>query len=135
METIAHFVDLPLRARTKTAVIRIPIDFTRSIESRVSGYIAGTGDGIVTINGRPARREIWCMDASNYVWLRRAWSLTNGHYLITGLDPNKRYLVMSRDLPPNGVDQRYEPFAWDYVEPATDLTLGEQKALWASWQT
>ncbi|WIF21954.1 hypothetical protein [Shewanella phage vB_SbaS_Y11] len=31
--------------------------------------------------------------------------------------------------------REYEPFAWDYVKPANDLTVTEQLALWQSWQS
>lgn len=94
------------------------------------GYVAGTLDGIVTVGGVPARRDLVVFDAENLDVLARSHSLDNGHYLINNLDPNKQYLLMCRDLPPDGVNQRYEPFCWDYVEPMTDLTLGEQRQLW-----
>lgn len=101
-----------------------------------TGYIAGTSDGIVTINGLPAKRMILVMDAlsTTHEWIAKVWSLDNGHYYIPELDPNKLYAVMARDLPPNGIDTRYEPFAWDYVQPATDLTISEQRELWESWK-
>ena len=47
-----------------------------------------------------------------------------------GLEPNKEYLVMVRDY-----KKELEPFCWDYVKPADDLTITEQNALWQSWQT
>lgn len=100
-----------------------------------SGYIAGTNDGIVTIAGKPASRKIWLLNAQTLAVEQVITSLKNGHYMFLGLDPAKKYLVMARDLPPNNVDQRFEPFAWDYVEPADDLTINEQMALQASWQT
>lgn len=99
-----------------------------------SGYIAGTNDGIVTVAGKPASRKIWLLDAKTLSIEAVQTSLKNGHYIFLGLDPSKKYMVMVRDLPPNNVDQRYEPFVWDYVEPADDLTIDEQMALQASWQ-
>ncbi|WP_230660521.1 hypothetical protein [Psychrobacter sp. I-STPA10] len=98
------------------------------------GYIAGSGAGIVTVAGKSASREVILLD-NNYNLLARQASLKNGHYMFIGLDPNKQYLVICRDLPPNGIDQRYEPFCWDYVTPATDLTVAEQQELWQSWQS
>ena len=98
-------------------------------------YIAGTGDGIVTVAGQPASRHVFLLDASSLTYLRHTVSLSNGHYIFNGLDSNRQYMVMCRDLPPNGGEQRYEPFCWDYVIPATDLTIAEQQALWQSWQT
>lgn len=94
------------------------------------GYIAGRDDGIVTVNGRPASREIWLMSLKERRIIRSTWSNKQGHYLIRHLDPAGEYLLMVRDYTRN-----YEPFCYDYVKPATDLTVAEQHALWESWQT
>ena len=93
------------------------------------GYIAGSGDGIVTVAGKPASREIWLLRASDLSVQQITASLPNGHYLFTGLNLTDEFLVMVRDY-----KKEYEPFAWDYVKPADDLTVVEQQALWASWQ-
>lgn len=100
-----------------------------------SGYIAGSGDGIVTVAGQPAQRDVWLLNAQTLAVEQIITSLKNGHYIFTGLDANKQYLVMMRDLRPNGIEQRYEPAVWDYVIPATNLTIAEQQAMRASWQT
>lgn len=94
-----------------------------------SGYIAGTGDGIVTVQGKPTSRKIWLLNAKTMEVEQAITSLKNGHYIFMGLDPAKEYLVMVRDY-----KREYEPFAWDYVKPANDLTIAEQQALWATWQ-
>ena len=101
-----------------------------SLPIAYSGYIAGSGDGIVTVAGKPAERKIYLIDANSMVTEQVVVSLNNGHFLIKDLNPSKEYLVMARDF-----KREFEPFAWDYVQPATDLTLDEQQALWASWQT
>lgn len=93
-------------------------------------YVAGTGDGIVTVQGKPAARKIWLLDALTLAIVQVATSLQNGHYLFMGLDPTKEYIVMARDY-----KKEFEPFVWDYVKPMEDLTIAEQQALWASWQT
>lgn len=93
-------------------------------------YIAGGGNGIVTVRGVPAARKIWLLNAATMTIERTTSSLQNGHYIFMGLDLDKRYLVMVRDY-----KKEFEPFAWDYVKPADDLTVAEQKALWTSWQT
>lgn len=93
------------------------------------GYIAGANDGIVTVAGKPASREIWLLRASDLSIQQTTASLPNGHYLFTGLNLTDEFLVMVRDY-----KKEYEPFAWDYVKPADDLTVVEQQALWASWQ-
>lgn len=94
-----------------------------------SGYIAGSGDGIVTVQGKPASRKIWLLDAQSMAVEQVVTSLKNGHYMFLGLDPAKEYLVMARDY-----KRELEPFAWDYVKPADDLTIDEQQALWVTWQ-
>lgn len=94
-----------------------------------NGYIAGSGDGIVTAKGVPSSRRIWLLSALNMQIEQVVTSLRNGHYMFLGLDPAKEYLVMVRDF-----KKELEPFAWDYVKPADDLTVDEQQALWATWQ-
>jgi hypothetical protein len=95
-----------------------------------SGYIAGSGDGIVTAKGKPASRKIWLLNARSLAVEQGVASLKNGHYIFMGLDSAKEYLVMVRDY-----KKELEPFAWDYVKPADDLTIAEQQALWQTWQT
>lgn len=93
-------------------------------------YIAGSDNGIVTIKGKPDSRKIWLLNAQSLAVERITTSLKNGHYLFLGLEPDKRYLVMVRDY-----KKEFEPFCWDYVKPADDLTVAEQQSLWQSWQT
>ena len=94
------------------------------------GYIAGAADGIVTVNGNPATRDIIVLNAQDLSVVRRSQSLSNGHYLLNNLDPAKQYLIMARDY-----NREYEPAVFDYVTPATDLTIAQQQELWESWQT
>lgn len=94
-----------------------------------SGYIAGSGDGIVTVLGKPASRKIWLLNAQTMAVEQVVTSLRNGHYLFMGLDTDKRYLVMVRDY-----KKEFEPFVWDQVETATDKTIAEQQAMWQSFQ-
>lgn len=94
-----------------------------------NGYIAGTGDGIVTARGKPAASSIYLLDAKTLAIMRVIKSLENGHYIFAGLNTSKEYVVMCRDPGKN-----WEPFVWDYVKPADDLTIAEQQALWVSWQ-
>ena len=94
-----------------------------------SGYIAGDNDGIVTVLGKPSSRKIWLLNAQTLAVEDTVVSLSNGRYAFFGLDPDMRYLVMARDY-----KKEFEPFAWDYVKPADDLSVTEQQALWASFQ-
>lgn len=100
-----------------------------SLALAYSGYIAGAGDGIVTVQGKPASRKIWLLNAQTMAVEQVVTSLKNGHYAFFGLDKSKEYLVLARDY-----KKEYEPFAWDYVKPADDLTIDEQQAMWAGWQ-
>lgn len=93
------------------------------------GYIAGSGNGIVTVMGKPESRKIWLLNAKTMAVEQVVTSLKNGHYMFLGLDLTKEYLVMVRDY-----KKEFEPFAWDYVQPANDLTIAEQQALWQTWQ-
>ena len=93
-------------------------------------YIAGSGDGIVTVNGVPSSLHVHLLDAMTFEYLRHTVSLPNGHYIFNGLDATKQYIVMARDH-----NKEYEPAVWDYVTPATDLTIAQQQELWQSWQT
>lgn len=98
-----------------------------------NGYIAGTGDGIVTVAGKPAARPIYLylvtsgMAKINLV--ARQVSSKDGHYMFTGLNPTKRYMVMARDH-----KYQYEPFVWDDIVPATDLNIEEQQILRQLWR-
>ena len=101
-----------------------------SLSLKYNGYIAGANDGIVTIAGNPASRKIWLLNAQTMAVEQVVTSLKNGHYMFLGLDPAKKYMVMVRDY-----KKEYEPFVWDYVKPADDLTIAQQQALWQTWQT
>lgn len=99
-----------------------------------SGYIAGKGDGIVTVNGQPAQRAVYLFrfigGGLPPVMVAKVWSDSKGRYLFKNLDPSLEYLVMARDY-----NKEYEPAVFDYVTPATDLTIAQQQELWQSWQT
>ena len=95
-----------------------------------SGYIAGGANGIVTVNGNPATRDIVVLNAQDLSVVQRSQSFDNGHYLLNGLDPSQQYLVMARDY-----NKEYEPAVFDYITPSTDLTIEQQQELWQSWQT
>lgn len=101
-----------------------------SISLAYNNYIAGSGDGIVTVAGKPAARKIWLLNAKTLAVEQVIPSLKNGHYMFLGLDPAKKYMVMVRDY-----KKEYEPFVWDDVTPADDLSIDEQMALQLAWQT
>lgn len=94
-----------------------------------NGYIAGEKDGIVTVGGVPASRQICVFDIKTLAWVQSTISNKNGNYLLMGLDPTKKYLLMARDY-----KGEYEPCCWDFVVPMNDKTIDEQRELWQSWQ-
>lgn len=97
-----------------------------------TGYIAGRGDGIVTVAGVPSSRAVYLYALYPHkpmVFVAKVWSNAQGHYIFPRIDTNFRYLVVARDYA-----EQFEPFAWDYVVPATDLTPYEQYQLQQSWQ-
>lgn len=110
--------------------MQVYIKITTKLSIAQAGYIAGSNDGIVTVVGKPASRKIYLLNTLTLAIEETQWSLENGHYLFMSLDPSKKYLVMVRDY-----KKEYEPFVWDDVKPADDLTIAEQQALWQSWQT
>ena len=100
------------------------------VGTNLVGYIAGAADSIVSVNGIAAQRDIIVLNAQDLSVVQRSQSFSNGHYLLNGLDPAQKYMVMARDY-----NKEYEPAVWDYVTPATDLTIAQQQELWQSWQT
>lgn len=94
-----------------------------------SGYIAGSGDGIVTAQRVRSSRKVYLLDAITLAVEQVVTSLDSGNYLIAGLDPSRKYIVMGRDY--KGV---LEPYAWDNRTPATNRTIDEQQLMWAGWQ-
>lgn len=94
------------------------------LSSKNLSYIAGTGTGIVTALGKPASRQIFLIDAKTMIVLQSTWSKADGRYIFIHLDANKEYIVMARDY-----KRKLEPFVWDYVKPANDLTLANQQAM------
>lgn len=108
----------PLRTRPPrrwNVSLRLPK--RAAVGSRYSGkgYIAGTGAGIVTINGIPARRKILLYDCKSLRCVRSTWSNADGTYLLPHLDPRREYLVLARDY-----KGEYEPVAYDFVRPKVD---------------
>lgn len=75
-------------------------------------YIAGEGDGIVSIKGMPTVRQVVAFEQKTLVVAAKTWSLPDGSYLLPNLDPNKQYIVMAYDY-----DGYYEPYAYSHITP------------------
>lgn len=98
-------------------------------ENAGKGYFAGLAEGVLTAGGERASREIRLFKihpqntANHQVFEQVAITKSNldGRYLFYGINENAKYLIMARD---NKGD--YEPFCYDSISPATDLTIKEQ---------
>ena len=83
-------------------------------DPQLTGFIAGTGNGIVTVDGKPSQKRIVIFERIySLPILRQIWSNPDGTYLIDNLDKDKTYLVMAFDD-----KQKYEPVAWDFIKAA-----------------
>lgn len=80
-----------------------------------TGYIAGTGAGIVTVNGIPARRRLILFERTTLFPIRGVWSNDDGTYILPHIDPNRMYLLIALDHM-----GEYEPVAYDFVRPKVD---------------
>ena len=77
-------------------------------------FIAGQGNGIVTVDGKPASKRILLFERSHlFPCIRQIWSAADGTYFFGGLESNKLYLVMAVDD-----KEKYEPVAWDFIKAA-----------------
>ncbi len=94
-----------------------------------NGYFAGTADGIVTIAGAPAAREIYCFNAKTLELVRITWSFDNGHYIVPNLSTDYQYLLLCRDH-----KNEYAPIGWDWRTPATEMTYQQQMAKVEEWR-
>lgn len=94
------------------------------------GYIAGTGNGIVSTPTRAAARMVYALDAETLSIECTGISNSRGQYLLPYLDRQKSYLLMARDF--TGV---YEPVCYDHITPASDKTFAQLQELWQQMQT
>ncbi len=77
------------------------------------GFIAGRGDGILTVGGQPAERRILLFERETFKLVRGVWSRPDGTYLLDRINPDRDYLVLALDH-----KKQYEPVAYDFVRPA-----------------
>lgn len=62
-----------------------------------NGFIAGSGAGIVTVAGSPAKRRVVLFDAGSLRLVRVTSSNANGEYLFPYLNQNRRFVVAAFD--------------------------------------
>ena len=85
-------------------------------DPQLLGFIAGNGNGIVTVDGKPSQKRIIVFERIHaFPCMRQTWSNADGSYLIPWLDVSKIYTVMAVDD-----KEKYEPDVWDYIKPAID---------------
>ena len=85
-------------------------------DPQFQGFIAGNGNGIVTVDGKPGQKRIVIFERTHtFPCLRQTWSNSDGSYLLPWLDVSKIYTVMAVDD-----KEKYEPVVWDFIKPAID---------------
>lgn len=75
-------------------------------------YIAGEGDGIVSIKGVPVARQVVALAQDTLTVAAKTWSFPDGSYVLPNLDPAKQYIVMAYDYTGD-----YEPVAYSHIVP------------------
>lgn len=86
--------------------------FVRGDLFRSKAYIAGEGDGIVSIKGLPVARQVVAFEQNTLTLAAKTWSFPNGSYVLPNLDPAKQYIVMAYDYTDD-----YEPVAYSHITP------------------
>lgn len=86
--------------------------FVRGDLFRSKAYIAGEGDGIVSIKGLPVARQVVAFDQNTFAPVVKTWSFPDGSYVLPNLDPAKQYIVMAYDYKGD-----YPPVAESHITP------------------
>ena len=102
----------PKRSRAKS-LLRRNVQFQSLFTGR--GVIAGKSNtaGIVTVNGKPARRRVFAIDQATLRFVRGTWSNDDGSYLLQHLDEKRQFIILALD----NYDSAYRPVAWDKRYP------------------
>ena len=61
------------------------------------GFIAGQGDGLVTVAGSPASRPVFVLDKQTLIPLVSSVSGNDGTYMMRGINPNRKVIVLAFD--------------------------------------
>lgn len=75
-------------------------------------WISGVGEGIVTINGIPAVRQVVALEQPSLTVAAQTWSFPDGTYLLPNLDKSRLYIVMAYDYKGD-----YPPVAESHITP------------------
>ena len=91
--------------------VQVPIRFDFSGR----GFIAGQGDGLVTVSGVTASRPVVVFDKKSLIPLAKTVSSTDGTYSIAGINANRKVFVVAFD--PSG---QFNAVIRDNITPATE---------------
>ena len=80
-----------------------------------NGFIAGEGEGIVTVGGEPASRRIYLFARPTMELVDAQWSRDDGTYRFARLNTETQYMMIAADH-----KKQYEPVGYDYITPVTD---------------
>lgn len=86
--------------------------FLRNAKYQGDGFIAGTGKGVVTVDGQPSSRRVYLFEQSSMTCIDDMWSNDNGEYRFRNLSDKFRYMVLARDY-----TGKYSPVSVDNVIP------------------
>ena len=78
------------------------------------GFIAGEGEGIVTVGGEPASRRIYLFARPTMELVDAQWSRGDGTYRFARLNTETQYMMIAADH-----KKQYEPVGYDYITPVT----------------
>lgn len=84
---------------------------------RGKAWISGVGEGIVTINGIPASRQVVALEQPSLEVVAKTWSFPDGTYLLPNLDKSKLYIVIAYDYKGD-----YAPVAESHIVPYSPET-------------
>lgn len=84
-----------------------------------NGFLAGQlPDGIVTVSGAAASRNVRLYPAGGMTLLRERRSAADGTYLFAWIDENRLYLLLALD---DGEPPQYQPYAHDFAVPVVSV--------------
>ena len=95
--------------------LRRPLKLSAHWKYGGDGFIAGEGEGIVTVGGVPAPRRILLLERERLKVIDDQWSAADGTYLFAELNTGQDFIVLALDH-----KRQYEPVAYDYVRPVED---------------
>lgn len=94
-------------------LVRWNMSTPRPIQDLGSGYLAGQGDGIVTVAGARASRPITVLAASSMRIVARTRSDDLGNWRVDNLNADRKYIVIAVDT-----QRQFNAVIRDNIQPA-----------------